>query len=285
VFADPAALPRVLSDFAAFCDEGLADARRALELHERALAEGDGPFVKARLALFLMKHGQEIDRANSLFAAALAEQPDDVWILAWAAEADWFHKHDREAARTKLQKACTLNPRNAPIWRFAGDACLALGDGSSAAYYYRKAMKRGASGSQIQSNYGLALLMDRKPDGALRQLSKARGSAPEDPGVLTNTAATLCALRKHDEAIALMREILSKAPPPEIEIEILGMLRLAMPPATQEMIRLRDLISGGHRGDGNTLRTIVWGRPKSERDVALQLADAVEGKAPLPPGL
>jgi Tfp pilus assembly protein PilF len=280
--AGPNARSLILSDFAAFCDEGLGDADRAWELHERALVEGGEPLVKARLALFLMNHGQEIGRANSLMTAALAEGPNDVWVLTWAAEADWLHKHDHEAARTKLEKACTQNPRDPRIWRFTGDMCLVSGDGSSAAYYYRKAMKRGASGWEIQSAYGLALLMARKPDGALRQLSKARRAAPEDPVVLVNIAATLWTLRRDGEAAASMRKVLSNGLPPEIEIEALAMLRLMSPPATQEMVRLREHIGSGFRGDGTTLRSMAFKRPKQDRELAFKLADIVEGKAALP---
>jgi Tfp pilus assembly protein PilF len=283
--AGPSALPRILSDFAVFCDEGLADTKRALELHRRALDEEDQPLVKARLAYFLMKHGQELEQASSLFKAALTEQPDDPLILRIAGEADWFYKGDREAARTKLHKACTMNPRDHHTWRLAGDVSLVLGDAGSAAYYYRKAMKRGASGWEIHGSYGLALLLNRKPDGALRHLSEARRSAPDDAGLLTNTAAALWAVRRNHEAVALMRQVVSQRPAPEIEIEVLALLRLAAPPARQEMIRLRDLLSGGHRGDGSTVRTMVWGKPSIDRSIAFGLADIIEGKAPLPPNL
>jgi hypothetical protein len=56
-------------------------------------------------------------------------------------------------------------------------------------------------------------------------------------------AATLWVLRRGTEAVSLMREILGQNPPPEIEIEILAMLRLAAPPATKEVTRLRNLIA------------------------------------------
>jgi Tfp pilus assembly protein PilF len=281
--AGPAVPARILSDFAVFYDEGLEDPERALELHRRACRAGDDPLVKARLAYFLMKHGQENDEAEALFTEALTTQPNDALILRIAGEADWFYKRDREAARTKLQKACTLNPRDYQTWRITGDVSLVLGDGASAAYYYRKAMKRGASGWLISSNYGLALLVDRKPDGALRHLTRARRSAPNQPDVSTNMAATLWALRRDAEAVALMREIMSQSPPPEIELEVSAMLRLAAPPAAKELIRLRDLITGGHRGDGITLRTMVRDRPKIERDLGLKLSDIIEGKAAVPP--
>jgi Tfp pilus assembly protein PilF len=274
----------ILSDFAVFCDEGLAETQRARELHERAIEAENFPLAKARLGYFLMKHGEEIERADELFSEAL-EPPDNPDILYLAGKADWFYKGDRQAAGTKLQKACTLNPTHVPTLRLTAHLCLTLEDGHSAAYYYRKVIGRSQPDHQLHANYGLALLMDRKPRGALKQLSKARRSGSDDPAVPINIAATLWVLRSSTEAIALMREILNQSPPPEIEMEILAMLRLAAPPAAKEMIRLRELIASGHRGDGITLRTMVRDRPRIERDLGFQLSDIIEGKAALPPVL
>jgi Flp pilus assembly protein TadD len=170
-----------------------------------------------------------------------------------------------------------------PTLRLTAHLCLILEDGHSAAYYYRKVIGRSQPDVQLHANYGLALLIDRKPKGALKQLSKARRSGSDDPAVPVNIAATLWVLRRGTEAVALMREILSENPPPEIEVELLAMLRLAAPPATKEVIQLRDLISNGHRGDGITLRAMVRDRPKIERDLGLQLSDIIDGKAAVPP--
>jgi Tfp pilus assembly protein PilF len=281
--AEPSVPAWILSDFAAFCDEGLGETQRARELHDRAIGAESSPVAKAGLGYFLMKHGQEIERANSLLTDALDEQPGNPQILRLVGQADWFYRGDREAGREKVVKACILNPSDVVALRVAADMCLVLGEGASAAYYYRKLMKRGPADWQIESNYGLALLMNRKPDGALRWLSRARRAVPNEPMVLTNTAATLWALRRKAEAIDLMRLILSQVPPPEIELELLAMLRVAAPPAAKEMTRLRHLVGSGHRGDGNTIRIMVRDRPKIERDLGLKLSDIIEGNAAVPP--
>ena len=273
----------ILSDCAVFCDEGLSDPQRALELHERAIEDKGFPLAKARLAYFLMKRGQETERADALMSEAL-EPPDNPDVLALAGRADWFYRGDREAARTNLLKACTLAPTHVPTLRLTAYVCLALEDGANAAYYYRKVIGRKAADSQVHANYGLALLMDNKADGALRHLSKARRSG-SDPAVPINLAATLWVMRRTTDAIALMREILSQSPPPEPELEVLAMLRLAAPPASVEMVRLRELITSGQRGDGITLRTMVRYRRKDERALGFLLSDVVEAKAPVPPTL
>jgi Flp pilus assembly protein TadD len=282
--AEPPVPAWILSDFALFCDEGLAETQRARELHERAVAAENFPLAKARLGFFLRKHGQDTERAEALISEAL-EPPDNPDVLVVAGRVDWFYKGDREAARTKLQKACTLNPTHVPTLRLTASICLVLEDGGSAAYYYRKLIGRGQRDSQVHANYGLALLMDHKFEGALRHLSKAHRSRSNDPGVAVNLAATLWVLRRGTEAIALLREILSQSPPPEIEVEILAMLRLAAPPAAKEMIRLRELIASGHRGDGITLRTMVRYKSGIDRNLGFQLSDIIEGKAAVPPTL
>jgi Tfp pilus assembly protein PilF len=274
----------ILSDFAVFCDEGLGETQRARELHDRAVEAENYPLAKARLGYFLMRHGDEIERADELFSEAL-EPPDNPDILYLAGKADWFYKGDRQAGRTKLQKACTLSPTHVPTLRLTAYVCLALEDGGSAAYYYRKVIGRGQRDSQVHANYGLALLMNHRFEGALRHLSKAHRSRSDDLGIAVNLAATLWVLRKGTEAVALLREILSQSPPPEIEVEILAMLRLAAPPAAKEMVRLRELIASGHRGDGITLRTMVRYKSGIERNLGFQLSDIIEGKAAVPPTL
>ena len=79
-----------------------------------------------------------------------------------------------------------------------------------------------------------------------------------------------------------MREILSQSPSPQIELEVLAMLRLASPPAADEVIRLCQLITSGHRTDGITLRAMVRYRRKDERNLGLLLSDIIEGEAEVP---
>ena len=283
--SEPSVPTWVLSDFAAFCDEALGDTQRAQDLHDRAVEGDDLPLARARLGYFLLKHGQETARANSLLDGALDKEPGNPQTLSLVGQADWMFRNDRQAGRERMVKACIQDPADDGTMRMAADMCLVLGEGASAAYYYRKLMKRCTADWQIEANYGLALLLDRKPEGALRRLSRARRMVPNEPMVLTNIAATLWALRRKTEAIALMRQTLSENPPPEIELELLAMLRVAAPPAAQHMTRLRDLISSGHRGDGNTIRIMVRDSPAADRDVGRQVADVIEGKAPVPPNL
>ena len=134
----------------------------------------------------------------------------------------------------------------------------------------------------VQSNYGMALLVDRKPDGALRHLAKARRAAPDQPDVLTNMAATLWTIRRDAEAISLMQHIRSSLCHQRSRLRFWQCYGWRHLPATHEMDRLRDLIGRGIWGTAPHLRAMVSSKSKEQRDLAFQLADVVEGKAPVP---
>jgi hypothetical protein len=118
------------------------------------LRGGELPARKAGLGYFELKHGQQIERANSLLDDALDEQPVNPQILRLVGQADWFHRGDREAGRERVVKACIADPADVVALRMAADMCLVLGDATSAAYYYRKLMKRCTADWQIEANYG-----------------------------------------------------------------------------------------------------------------------------------
>ena len=128
--SEPSPPAWILSNFAGFCDEGLSDPGRALELHERAIQDVEYPLAKARLAYFLLRHEQEKERATALLAEALAKQSENPEILFLAGLANWSYLGDREAARTMLQRACTATPSRHDIWRVTGDVFLSYGDGA-----------------------------------------------------------------------------------------------------------------------------------------------------------
>jgi len=100
-------------------------------------------------------------------------------------------------------------------------------------------------GPSSDSNYGLALLLEKKLQGALHQLSKAARSAPGDLNIQVNKAAALWACGRHDEAITAMRAIMEAGPSPTTELEINALLLLAAPDsvsANQRKSRIKDLI-------------------------------------------
>jgi Flp pilus assembly protein TadD len=286
--SEPSVPAVVLSDFATFCDEALSQTQRAALLHERAASDENFPLARARQALFILKHENESDQANPLLAQALARQPENPQVLYLAGKADWFYNKDSAAALAKLHKACSLDPRDVNVLGMAAYAAMKSGDSASAAYYCRKLLKVFPT-AEVQANYAMALLMEGKPEGALRHLSKAARFSPGDRMtsiIRTIRAATLWVLRRHDEAIALMHTILNTSLPPEIELEVLGMLHWASPTSASDTNqRIRQLIESGVRGDGYTIRSMVRNKPRSERDSGYRLADIIEGMLEFPPSL
>jgi Tfp pilus assembly protein PilF len=276
--SEPSVPAWIMSDYAIFCDEGLSDPGRAGDLHERAAHDENFPLALARQALFLLKIGNDAAAANNLLTQALAKQPNDPQILIVSGQADWFYNNDPKAAQAKLHKACSLDPANVNALGLAGDICLQMNDSASAAYYYRKLIKRGQSDAQVQANYGLALLMERKPDGALRHLAQGGQADPANPAIRANRAATLWVLRRQGEAIRVLRELLDAKPPPHIELEALAMLCIASP-ADADIAdqRVHQLIAAGIRGDGKTVRCMVRDSPRDKRQAGYNLADLIEG--------
>jgi Tfp pilus assembly protein PilF len=281
--AKPSVPSWILSDFAIFCDEAMSDSDQAATLHNQASQDQNYPLAAAHRALFLLKHKIDLAKAKELFAFALEKQPDNPQILRLAGQADFFYFQDPEAARQKLHKACSLDPNDAYLLRLTADVCLAAGDSSSAAYYYRKLFKRQEYDAEAHGNYGLALLMERKSEAALHHLSKAARAAPDNLVIRMNLAAALWSRRRRSEAVALMRSIMESSSPREIELEANALLYIAEPrSANKATSRMRQLINDGIQADGTTLRAMVLGRPYAERKTADQLADIIEGKTPIP---
>jgi Tfp pilus assembly protein PilF len=280
---EPSVSSWILSDYAVFCDEGLADPVRASDLHGRAAQDQNYVLATARQALFMLKYQQDPEKAKELLAAALNNQPNSPQILLLAGQADFFYLKDPEAASEKLHKACSLDPSNVYGLRLAADVCLSLGDSASAAYYYRKLIKRQKPTAEVHGNYGLALLLEGKLDGALRHLSNAAHSAPNNLNIRTNLAAALWISRKRDDAVALMNTIMDSQPPPHIELEVVAMLYVtgSSPPGATTS-RMRELIAAGARADGNTVRCLVRNRPRSERQAGEQVARIIEAKLAIP---
>lgn len=281
--AEPSVPSWILSDFAIFCDEALSDSGQAAALHDRAAQDENYPLAAAHRGLFLLKNKIDPSKAKELFTFALEKQPDNPQILRLAGQADFFWLQNPEAAREKLNKACSLDPNDAYLLRLTADVCLTMGDSFSAAYYYRKLIKRQEYDAEVHGNYGLALLMERKAEGALRHLSRAARVAPDNLTIRTNLAATLWARGKRREAVSLMRTIMNVSSPPQIELEANALFCIAEPRSASEATsRMRQLITDGIQADGTTLRAMVLERAGSERKAADQLAQIIEGKSPIP---
>lgn len=280
---EPSVPSWILSDFANFCDEALGDSVRAHDLHARAAEDRNNPLAAAQYAWFKIRHDIDADRSRTELETLLTANSTNSRILNIAARADYYYFNDIDAARDKINKACTLDPTNVHILRFAADISLSWGDAVSAGYYYRKYLKREPHDAEAHGNYGLALLMERKTKGALRHLSKALRSSPDHLGIRTNLAATLWALRQDTDALAQVKVVMESNPPQDIELEVTAMTFVGMPSSRATTgARMRQLIEGGARADGNTVRYMRQDISGKERQAREQIALIVEGKRLIP---
>ena len=207
--SEPTVPAWILSDYATFCAEGAGDDARATEFHERALLDPNFyPVAAARYSYFLFDRGQDMSRADQLLQEALGSQPRNAEIQHLAGLITWSFRSDSEAARAHFLEACALDTRNLPALSWAAQVSLSLGDGVTATRLYQRLAKRMVFTADMELNFGLALLLAYKFDGALRHLAKARKKFPENLGIATNLAATLFCLGRRQEAVESIRHLL-----------------------------------------------------------------------------
>lgn len=274
--------PVTMSDFAIFCEEGLADIARAAELHDRAVVSNN-PLAIARKALFAAKHQGDPKLAEELITSALMQQPSNTTIICIAGKIDLETSKNPAIAVEKFHKACSLAPNDPFVLAAAADSCRSVGDFASAAYYYRKLIKQADRDPNIDSNYGLVLLLEKKPEGALRHLSRAAHAAPGNLNIQVNKAAALWACGRHDEAIAAMCAIMEAEPPLTTKLEVNALFLLAVPESARETkTRMKQLIKAGIRVDGSAVKGMCAARPQDELNTAIHLAEIIEGNIEIP---
>ena len=272
----------VLSDFATFCHEVLGDFKRADDLHARAAQDQNNPAAAAQQAWFIFDAQHDLDRADEQIARVLEKVPNHAHILCLAGLIDLRGHADLVSACEKFHKACSLEPGNTLALRLAADTSLQLGDSTSAAYYYRKLIKRVDYNAEIDGSYGLALVLERKQDAALHHLSKAARSAPQDLVIRMYHAAGLWASGKRTDSIELIRTLMMSDSAPEIELEANAFLYTVESPDGKITLRMKQLITDGVHAGGIALRAIVSNRPYADREAAARLAKIIRGEAAIP---
>lgn len=271
--------PWVLGDYGAFRFDAFEDAAGAEGYFRRAAAFEDYPFGKARLGDHILRTGGERNVAERLFEEALRDGPDNGDTLCIVGLAEVRHLGARESGRAKIERACTLDPTRELYLRSAAEVCLLCADGISAAYYFRKAARRGATGWDFECSWALALLLADKVEGARRHLARALAEdVPENYGPIVemNMAAILYATGRKEDAVLRLQELLngSVALNPAWELEILAMLDVAN--RGQDADRFKELMAQGATDDPLTLTAMVVRGTDSERRRATHLAELIK---------
>jgi Tfp pilus assembly protein PilF len=281
--SEPATPTWILSEFANFLARDGGDRQQAAVHHAQAASDDNYPLAKARYGWFVATQDGDLDRAVDLINESLAKAPNSVESLILGARVDCLRK-DLDGARSKLERACSLDQNNAEPLLLHAYVIQAQGDPRTAIHYYRRGLRQSRGEWHARGNYGLALLAVGKPQDAVRQLGRAAASLPDDLPIKINLAATLFVLKEEDRALALMRESLTSALPPEHELEVLGMLVIALgASATADLLaRFRSLVQSDVHADGTTIRAMS----RAQRDPTVRrfgslLADIAEGKEPI----
>jgi len=240
------------------------------------VADANLPLAKARYAYFLFCHNGSRFEAQRLLATALGHPGKNAEVLFLAGLIHWCYRNDREGAREYFLEASAVDPSNPGALIWAAQTSLVRGDGKTAAHLYRRLSKRVPLSPEMAGNLGLALLLEHKPDGALRHLSRAAKSAADNFAIRTNLAAALYALRRSSEAVELMRELLRQHPLPRSSWSCLPCCISLRESRSKFPARLQALVDSGTRADGWAIRAMVYGADSHIRSVGMAVADAVE---------
>lgn len=268
----------ISSSFAQFYDVALGDVPRALRLHEQAATDTSYPLAKARLGEFLARQLGENARGNLLIAEAETSAPLDPNVLILAGRSARNQTADLNVALNYAQRAAVLDPSNIEALRESADLLLLIGDARASIYYYRRLLKRDRNNAHIIGNFGLALLICRRPHLAIRNLSRAASLQPGNPNTLINLAAALWVNRQSNDAVAALNAGLKMGPAPEIELEAIAMLEIATQSDRQRQDRISELINSGVHAYGMTVRSMAQKKSTSARARIEKIANVIEGK-------
>jgi len=275
--SEPGVPAWIVSGYAEMCEHGIGDMSRARDLHAQAATADDFPLAKARFGVFMLEHEDDAAAAESLIALALQREPDNPEILHLAGLAAWRFQGKPDIALAHLHKACLTGSASGNTFWLAADLALSRGELETASYYYKKALRRGVSTWEVESNYGLVLLLQGKLDGAQRHFRRACSLSPSEPAVLINFAAAEWAGGKRPSAIARLRHLLREPLAlPEHELEALAMLVCAGHASHDQAHRYEELLGEGVIADGQVLRAMFHGGSSSEFQKASTVADAIE---------
>jgi tetratricopeptide (TPR) repeat protein len=152
-----------------------------------------------------------LDRAEALYRAALADQPDN---------ADALHllgvlRHQQGSAAEAIEligRAIALNPAYAGAHNSLGFVLWDLGRPADAAAHYREAVRLAPGFADAHCNLGAALSRLGHPAEAVASYREALRLRPDYPEAHNNLASALCDLGRPAEAVTSCREALRLRP-------------------------------------------------------------------------
>ena len=182
----------------------LSDLRRA-----RLLAPDD-PLSHLHYGIGLQEAGRPV-RAAALFRRATVMMPDSA--APWINFASALHAlGEMRAARAAARRAVALAPDDADAVYMLGLAELGAGDVDDAQGAFAAAIKLRPGFAPAWNNLVLALTRSGEIDLALRAIGRGRAACPDDGSLAAASAAFAVLAGDHDEALALLRDVLERDP-------------------------------------------------------------------------
>ena len=179
-------------------DDALVSLRRAQDI---GLWDGR---LQSLLGEVYIRQGRWQDAAVALRRATGSET--DRRRLAQALTETGYDRRERgktDDAMRLWTEGLAADPRYTPLHSALGSAHLRDGDADLAEARFRRATELDAASSAAWANYGLALLVQEKLEGAEAATRKALALAPDDPMTLNNLAFIRFERGQTSEAVEL----------------------------------------------------------------------------------
>ncbi len=163
---------------------------------------------------------------------------------------------DTVAAARLLERALTLAPDNVEAAVAYGDALLALDRAADAAEVYRHALSLDVSSIPAGKGYARAMLALNRPEVAAEHLRGLIETVGEDPRLLNLLGVSLNLQARHEEAIAVYRRGLARAPE-DVGLKNNLALALAFAGRFEEAIAVLEPVASSMRSDRRTRQNMA----------------------------
>lgn len=261
----------------------MGDVVRARGQHDICVEDSSSPVWRARRALHIALLEGGVAESRVDIEQALGEAPNaEVQYIAGRIE---VAAGNNEQARDHFALAANLDSGNSEYLASYAQLLACTGAPEGALYYYRRAIRRGASAAFYSGHYGYALLIARKFDQAAKSIRRAVGLFPEVHAHRVNLACCLLALKRNDEAVAVLHDVSPlKLDSDEQRLDYWAVSMLVGYPVVDVGVAtgLVDLLDRGIKISGDGLRVVCRSVSRPSDFVAFgeQLASVVEGNLP-----
>jgi Flp pilus assembly protein TadD len=169
-------------------------------------------FERAELGLEFASRRDDPKVLELLGQLEAANSPPD-FALAWLVRGRLLLLlGEAERARSVLENAVALDPRDARAFGALGIACLALGDSSGAVSNAKAAVDLNPKSAALWSNLGAAWMMSEQPEQARQAYERAVELSPNSARAHSDLGTTLIAMGQAGAALTELEEAHRLAP-------------------------------------------------------------------------